>query len=537
MPVDYSKWDALELSDDSDIEVHPNVDKKSFIRAKQNQIHQQRFERRREIDTLKYERIINDGLLERINALLDALKSHEDEAQVKDPDQLVFQSMLESAADPAKDEPPKPPEGVYRHQKEPQPSYSKMMASLIDQVKKEVDEKKSSERFKDYIDAVRGHLTKVQNLQQELLKKLSQLEKEESSRITSDQLHDGFSYSSVSKSQAKEPTKPAAKKTSIEPELLNAKTSLASNTRNTVQRTDSAVSSGAEADVEDGDIIEAQEAEDDEDLELTPTARGFSNIKQGDFQASLAYIGKHYDEIMTAKTQDSLLGEAFSAQLKKQDTYAKQCVHQALLIQYCRQLGKDGVGVFFKRVTTKGHQAHKVFIDDVNDTYARIKTRTAELKRQEMEAEEKGGVEQIQLHAVEPGTEIHINVPQPGSSDPVEIAAREIFEAFPPGLQRALESGSLDKVNEVLGKMAVDEAEEVVEKLGEGGMLSLQEGVIDATNEEGQQRLREIEEEERQKKAALGEPGEAVADDQPQSKSATPAKTVPIQESSAYDID
>lgn len=539
MPVDYSKWDALELSDDSDIEVHPNVDKRSFIRAKQNQIHQQRFDRRREIDTLKYERIINDGLLERINALLDALKSHQDEATSKDPDQLVFQSMLESAADPAKDEPPKPPEGVYTHQKEPQPSYSKMMASLIDQVKKEVDDKKSSERFKDYVDAVRGHLTKVQNLQQELLKKLSQLEKEESARITSDQLHDGFSYSSVSKSQPKEPAKPAAKKASTEPELLNAKTSLASNSRNTVQRLDSNVSSGAEADVEDGDVLEGQEAEDedDEDLELTPAARDFSKIKAGDFQASLAYIGKHYDEIMTSKTQDSLLGEAFSAQMKKQDTYAKQCVHQALLIQYCRQLGKDGVGVFFKRVTTKGHQAHKVFIDDVNDTYARIRTRTAELKKQEMEAEEKGGVEQIQLHAVEPGTEIHINVPQPGSSDPVEIAARAIFDAFPPGLQRALESGSLDKVNEVLGKMAVDEAEDVVEKLGEGGMLSLQEGVIDATNEEGQRRLREIEEEERQRKAAAGEPGEAVQEEERLQPVANAKSTPVVPESSAYDID
>jgi cell division cycle protein 37 len=27
--MDYSKWDKLELSDDSDIEVHPNIDKKS----------------------------------------------------------------------------------------------------------------------------------------------------------------------------------------------------------------------------------------------------------------------------------------------------------------------------------------------------------------------------------------------------------------------------------------------------------------------------------------------------------------------------
>ncbi|KAJ3526462.1 hypothetical protein NM208_g11179 [Fusarium decemcellulare] len=52
MPVDYSKWDALELSDDSDIEVHPNVDKRSFIRAKQNQIHQERQQRKLQIETL-----------------------------------------------------------------------------------------------------------------------------------------------------------------------------------------------------------------------------------------------------------------------------------------------------------------------------------------------------------------------------------------------------------------------------------------------------------------------------------------------------
>lgn len=48
-------------------------------------------------------------------------------------------------------------------------------------------------------------------------------------------------------------------------------------------------------------------------------------------------------------------------------------------------------------------------------------------------------------------------------------------------------------MNEVLGKMSVEEAEEVVEQLGEGGMLSLEQGVIDSTTEEGRERLRELE--------------------------------------------
>jgi cell division cycle protein 37 len=182
---------------------------------------------------------------------------------------------------------------------------------------------------------------------------------------------------------------------------------------------------------------------------------------------------------------------------------AKQCVHQALLIQYCRQLGKDGVGLFFKRITTQGHQASKLFTDDVNDTYNKIKTRVVELAK-EKENEPGEGEEQIQLHAVDPNTKINIMVPPPIPTDlaaestqppPSEdqIAARKIFESFPPGFQRALESGSLDEVNRVLGKMSVEEAEEVVAQLGEGGMLNLEEKVIDATTEEGKQLVKEIE--------------------------------------------
>lgn len=160
-----------------------------------------------------------------------------------------------------------------------------------------------------------------------------------------------------------------------------------------------------------------------------------------------------------------------------------------------------------RRIATPGHQAQKVFLDDVNSTYERIKSRMAELATEPADPST-GATEQIQLHAVEPGTQININIPQPGSLDPIEIKAREIFDQFPPGLQRALESGQLDKVNEVLGKMSVEEAEEVVEKLGEGGMLSLERGVIDGTTEEGRERLAELERQSHERGEAEGEPGE-----------------------------
>lgn len=66
-------------------------------------------------------------------------------------------------------------------------------------------------------------------------------------------------------------------------------------------------------------------------------------------------------------------------------------------------------------------------------------------------------------------------------------------------------------MNEVLGKMSVSEAEEVVEQLGEGGMLSLEQGVIDGTTEEGREKLKALEEEARREKDVEGgEPGDAV---------------------------
>ena len=143
-----------------------------------------------------------------------------------------------------------------------------------------------------------------------------------------------------------------------------------------------------------------------------------------------------------------------------------------------------------------------MFSDDVNNTYDRIKTRTAELAAKRDTEEVATGVEQIQLHAVDSNTQINIQVPRPVSevNDAEDeelkkgrIAARQLFESFPPGLQRALESGSLDDVNKVLAKMSVDEAEDIVQKMGDGGMLSLEEGVIDATTEEGKRKVEEIE--------------------------------------------
>jgi cell division cycle protein 37 len=336
MVVNYSKWDALELSDDSDIEVHPNVDKRSFIRAKQNQIHQARFERRHQIDTLKYERIINDGLLRRIDTLLNALRSHE--ANASNADELVFQSLIESAGDPTDDEPPEPPEGVHTQEKE-QPTYSKMMGALVDQVKKEVDESKTEDRYKQYIKGVQGHQKKVRDLQKELDSKLNELEREEGRKITSDSIHTGFDSSSVNKSSKSSSSKKKAETV----EVLNP----AALKRDALSAMDGGVSSGAEADTEEA-ADKHSTNDDDDHVEPTELGKEFSKIKIGDYRGCLQYISEHPDVVAERET-DGLLVDAFNSQLAGKAEHARQCVHQALLLQYCRSLGRDGVGLFFKR--------------------------------------------------------------------------------------------------------------------------------------------------------------------------------------------
>jgi cell division cycle protein 37 len=322
MVLDYSKWDALELSDDSDIEVHPNVDKRSFIRAKQAQIHQQRMQRRWEIETLKYERIINDGLLSRINAFLKSLQQHEGSS--KNPEELVFQFLMESASNPSEDQPPAPPAGVHTQEKE-QPKYSQMMSSLVDQVKKEMGDVSPEELLREYIKGVQGHKDKVQGLQKELLEKLAQLEKEEASKITSDQLHTGFDTSHVAKNDPK--GKEAEPKKTESVELLNP----------------SAASGVSSQNAPDDD-----EEEDPENMKASDLAKRFAKINQNDYRSLLQFVSEH-PEIVAEKETDGLLVEAFNSQMAGNEEYARQCVHQGLLLQYCRSLGRDGISLFFKR--------------------------------------------------------------------------------------------------------------------------------------------------------------------------------------------
>lgn len=353
---------------------------------------------------------------------------------------------MESAGNPEDDKPPSPPEGVHTGEQE-QPSYTKMMATLLDQVNKALDEKKPENRYEAMIEEIQSHEDKIKDLQKQLLEKLAELEKEEGKKITSEGIHTGFDSSHINKSKTEE--KKSSGNTQVE--LLNPGAAGAA--------------SGSNIGKEDVKVDD-----DDAELEASPAGKKFGSIKANDYAASLQFLSQN-PQILVERETDGLLVMAFDAALEQKDDLARQYVHQALLLQYCRALGKDGVGLFFKRITTKGHQAQEVFYKDVQETYMKIRTRSREILAERAKEGQSEGVEQIQLHAVEPGTVIQIKVPPADSQDPEEQEARKIFESFEPEMQKALESGELDKVNKVLGEMPIDKAEELVGLFGEVSLV------------------------------------------------------------------
>lgn len=270
------------------------------------------------------------------------LKAREAEARAPsaDPNAFLYQALIASAGDPDDDEVPKAPHGVHSNEAEPL-RYSQMMGSLIDQVKKEVDESKSNDWYIGYIKGAESHKKKVADLQKDLAGELAKLEKEESRKITSESIHDGFNSSHVSKEKAA-PAAKAQAKPSATVEVLNPKA-----LNHDALDDDPAQSSGADADI-DEDVGPLDGEDEDEETEASALGKQFARIPVGDYGTCLQFIATNRS-VLAEKETDGLLVMGFDAQTKGKENFAKQCVHQALLLQYCRSLGADGVQLFFKR--------------------------------------------------------------------------------------------------------------------------------------------------------------------------------------------
>ncbi|KAJ7288247.1 Cdc37 N terminal kinase binding-domain-containing protein [Mycena rebaudengoi] len=478
MPLNYSKWDQLELSDDSDIEGHPNVDKRSLIRWKQRDIHEKREQRKAKIAHLQAQIACNNVLHLRIQEIEASLKS----SNLDKPRTVYFNSLVEQLQkNPSKDCPPgNNPDSLEQ-------TYDGMLLSLLHQVGESAkaavkeagvtDDQREERLGKALADGMVEHVVRLKETIDNDSKTLAEEEHEQKKHITSDDLHDGFATTYVPPKPEPAPlpiaakldkkSKPKTKTTTTEIEVLNAP-------------------QNEESTDEEDDV-------DDDIANLPLSLDSFSRIPLKAFEESFRFIQEHRDVVVPGAS-DSLLGAAFKAQYDKKPAYAKQCVHQSLLLQYGDKLGVNGIGLFFKKMIAGDQRAMAVFLDDVEKTYAHL----AERVKRSQEEEQKGGRETIMLASENEG-DITFNVPN--GPPPSELVLGEgmedmdieevrkalqfrwdVFQGLPENLQAALKTEQLAEVNKVLGEMDVEGAEEILQRLDMAGIIPFSEsGVRDET--------------------------------------------------------
>lgn len=195
MPLNYSKWDALEVSavvqahgcwietwtaspqvsDDSDIEGHPNVDHKSLVRWKQRDIHEKREARKRRIAELKSIIALNDVLIPRAEAVLK-------DVQDGGPDK--YSQIVERLRTQPSDEKPQGGQQTYDNM------ICQMLLKIRDELKESGVDKPDTDQL---VKRIQEHIDKMHSIDQESKEALDDEEREQKKKITSDDIHEGFS--------------------------------------------------------------------------------------------------------------------------------------------------------------------------------------------------------------------------------------------------------------------------------------------------------------------------------------------------------
>ncbi|KAJ2910026.1 hsp90 co-chaperone Cdc37, partial [Coemansia aciculifera] len=253
MPIDYSKWDNLELSDDSDVEAHPNIEKGTFLRLRQRKIREDRENRR-----IRHERI--DATIAMNRRLIDRLTTTRSNL-------ALSTSFDQLSADLDRDIAQAREEQARQHDPEYVPSDQEMLNALMariadDLVKENVDVDSPEKRRDAYVGQLDLHVENLRAAMKDLERELEDVRREEAKHIAPDSImHAGFDRSFVTpgSSTASGSSKPAAatKQTVTTDEVLNP------------------ASVGKHRD----DEGTSDDVDDDGDLKLDDDARAFASLK------------------------------------------------------------------------------------------------------------------------------------------------------------------------------------------------------------------------------------------------------------------
>lgn len=533
MAIDYSKWDKIEVSDDSDIEVHPNVDKKSMIRWRQQAIHEKREQRERDIKTLETQK---DMYLE-LNKRVDQLLSEIDDSKLGDYDYIS--TYLAEHFDPASK-----PENM----EEDGPTHNEMIEDLITQLKKDLEkEGRDPESGSNIRTMILGHRVKIDSVLKQNLEKLKSLYKERELHISSDDMHTGWDRSFMNKnssdtsSATKSSTTPAASTSTSTPSYTapstSAITSDSSAATTQTQETKSS-STPVESTSNENSLTTSNTSREDEKEvpeidDLWPETQRYSQLPINNIDRIKNYL-KSNTHIINPQQKDSLLMKAFDAQFALEEKRTYQIIYLSVILQYVYdlvnvrktnnpieigQIAEQLLNKMFENTTNKAYEAFK---NEVEKTFTHIKTRCKILSEEQVE-EYGEEAQEIQLKSIDEDTKLVVNLPDSKSTDPEEIQRCEIFDKLPKSMKDALKTESLDEVNKVFHGMPISQAEEILEIFDACGVIGVQavienendwKHIKDEYNKQNHSGLEEVNEESEPKleELEINEPFESSAD-------------------------
>ncbi|ODV87369.1 hypothetical protein CANARDRAFT_26768 [[Candida] arabinofermentans NRRL YB-2248] len=456
MAIDYSKWDKIELSDDSDVEVHPNVDKKSFIKWKQRDIHEKRIQRNNDIKGLKVQKEMYTQLNKRVDAMLKELGTSG--ALV---DEKERNTWLASNFDPKE-------KCEIEQNGGDNPPYNEMVEDLFTQITDDmVKDGEDPSNLASLSSRIMTHRAKIASVLLQIDPKLEELEREKSKLISSEDIKDGWNSSFINKNTG-------STASSAPSGTTGAKST------DKVQVVETINSPGASKSLQKPSIP----IEQLDELELLPETKVFSEIPADSLLQSARFLESHL-YIVCEHQKDALMMSSFESQLSDDKKKTKQIIHQALILQYLNDLfvaaGGDratyqqkekALGLFIGKLNDKGSAASQAFQADLEKTFQHIVNRSNIIKEEQaqQQASNEGGeegVEQIQLRSIDESTELIVSVPEKGTPE------YEIFETLPSAMKSALLTGDLNEINKVFATMSVADAEELLEKFDECGVISV----------------------------------------------------------------
>lgn len=446
MPIDYSKWDKIELSDDSDIEVHPNVDKRSFIKWKQQSIHENRMKRNQDIKNLETQTEMYSCLNKRVDKLLQHLSDQD----------LVIKENVSKFLNANFDKSEKS-EG---DNVDPDiPSYNEMVEDLFDQLERDAKNEGKDPKDGSLIrQLILKHRKKIDDVTVEAKHKLEELYREKNALISSDDIKPGFDSGFMNKKETKEEGKLAE---NLE-KVAAAKSDTTSVLPNLPQQ-----------------FIEYEDV-----MQLAPETEEFGKIASSDYAKSESYLLSHMP-IISEQQKDALMMKAFEFQMKGDEKSTYRVIHQSELLAYIREIYdmkkitalvpsemKQVITMFFQRVVRGSNVAGKQsFLQSVQAKFDHVKNRVHIMEQEHQNEQE--GVETIQLKSLDDSTELEVNLPNFESTDPEEIKRVEAFRKLPKVMQDAVKTRNLDRVNEVFAETPIKEAEEYLDLLNEADIIGV----------------------------------------------------------------